>query len=370
MVAGGVWGEHYISFWFDHWLKDKLLCDVLGSPLADSARFVKVADFITSNKEWNVGKLEEMLPKDVVDNVRAVPLSMEEDIQDGVFWRLSGTGEITIKSAYEACFFMQMEDNMNWIWNISVPEKVRCFLWLIRKNKILTNIERVRRHLSDDHICHICNDEDETVLHMVRDCTFAALCWKNAALGLARTGDNSFNSLEWLRSHCQEKRDNTGRIPHASIFAYIIWFIWKSRNAWIFEGVPLNAERVVRNAYAQAEEYNVFTSTQDIKQLKVPKRIKWLPHCFKLNCDDSSWGSGREAGAGGVIRNHKGEWILRFTINIGKADNFNVELRGLRQGLLLARELDLKRVIVEIDSEGVLRQSRTYTTNMVLPLES
>ncbi|CAH9133727.1 unnamed protein product [Cuscuta epithymum] len=204
----------------------------------------------------------------------------------------------------------------------------------------------------------ICNTEEETVLHMLCDCEFVATCWTKAAFGVPRMRDWFLNTLEWIWRHCQGKGRNSDRIPHASRFAYVIWCLWKARNAWIFEGFRPDADRVVRTAYAHAEEYNKVSVRDGIKQLKVANYIKWIPpdsESFKLNCDGSSWDDGREAGAGGVIRNHKGEWIIGFTLNIGRTDSFKAELWGLRQGLWLVKELNLKKVVVEVDSESMIK---------------
>ncbi|CAH9129653.1 unnamed protein product [Cuscuta epithymum] len=112
-----------------------------------------------------------------------------------------------------------------------------------------------------------------------------------------------------------------------------------------------------------AEQKSIYPG---IKQQRVPRIIKWQPPeagTFKLNCDGSCRGSERDAGAGGVIRNHKGDWICGFLLNIGKTDSFQAELWGLRQGLLLARDLNLSRVMVEGDSESMIKVVRSTQTS-------
>lgn len=74
---------------------------------------------------------------------------------------------------------------------------------------------------------------------------------------------------------------------------------------------------------------------------------------MKLNSD----GSVREgaASAGGIIRNHLGQWIGGFSMNIGPATVSDSELWGLRQGLLLALHRGFKQVAVELDSAEVVQ---------------
>ncbi|CAN1264564.1 Putative ribonuclease H protein At1g65750 [Linum perenne] len=41
----------------------------------------------------------------------------------------------------------------------------------------MTNLERKRRHLSDDAICPRCGVVDESVLHVIRDCQLVDVAW-------------------------------------------------------------------------------------------------------------------------------------------------------------------------------------------------
>ncbi|CAH9053737.1 unnamed protein product [Cuscuta epithymum] len=359
-----------ISFWFDIWVNDKPLHEELDSPLAASARQVKVADFLLSNRDWDISKLETLLPEEVVEEVRAVPIPTGSDYPDEMYWRSSSTGEFSVKSAYDSLALSQVNEDWSWLWKIRTSEKVRCFLWLVMKNKLLTNAERGKRHITEDTSCNLCNNEEETVLHILRDCPFAMAVWRKSGLGLPRIGDMSPTSLEWVHSHCKAAGDTSGRTPHASRFAYTAWLVWKSRNSWIFEGKKPDVDRIVRKAHLLAEEYTNITILNSIKQQKEAKIVKWIPPesgFFKLNCDGSSRGRRKGAGAGGLIRNHKGEWVSGFILNIGKTECFKSELWALRQGLLLACDLDINKVIVEVDSESMLKvvKKKNSLTNRI-----
>lgn len=68
-----------VDFWSDWWVGDKPLGLVHGVP--EVMRHVKVGDFMTANKVWDEGKLA-MLPVDVVREIQAIPIAMEEDATD------------------------------------------------------------------------------------------------------------------------------------------------------------------------------------------------------------------------------------------------------------------------------------------------
>ncbi|CAN0899765.1 Putative ribonuclease H protein At1g65750 [Linum grandiflorum] len=46
-------------------------------------------------------------------------------------------------------------------------------MWLATHDRLLTNKERRRRHLTETGVCTRCNYPHEIVLHVLRDCPFA-----------------------------------------------------------------------------------------------------------------------------------------------------------------------------------------------------
>jgi ribonuclease HI len=78
------------------------------------------------------------------------------------------------------------------------------------------------------------------------------------------------------------------------------------------------------------------------------------PDFFKLNTDGSVEGSPGQAGAGGVIRDHTGSWFKGFSRKIGITNSLAAELWGLRDGLVLAHQHNIKKLIIELDAKAVL----------------
>ena len=77
------------------------------------------------------------------------------------------------------------------------------------------------------------------------------------------------------------------------------------------------------------------------------------------------------AGAGGVLRDHQGQWISGFSARVGLASNNMAELVVVRQGLAMAWNVGVKLLQLELDSRVVLtwltNKNMSYPTNM-LPL--
>ena len=75
---------------------------------------------------------------------------------------------------------------------------------------------------------------------------------------------------------------------------------------------------------------------------------------LKLNTDGSALGNPGLASAGGLIRDSNGIWVRGFSWIIGTTNSFVAELWGLRDGLELARKLDIAKLIVEVDAKAVV----------------
>lgn len=78
------------------------------------------------------------------------------------------------------------------------------------------------------------------------------------------------------------------------------------------------------------------------------------PVCFfKLNTNGSAKGNPGLVAAGGLIRDHNGSWIASFTKSIGFIHPMVAELWGLREGLVLAKNLNIGNLQIEIDAKAM-----------------
>ncbi|KAL4355056.1 hypothetical protein GQ457_06G032600 [Hibiscus cannabinus] len=70
---------------------------------------------------------------------------------------------------------------------------------------------------------------------------------------------------------------------------------------------------------------------------------------------------------GGALRDHMGEWILRFSKCIGVCSIIDAELWGVLVGLESAWSRGFRRIVVETDSLDVLRLLRSDNHNQQRP---
>ena len=86
---------------------------------------------------------------------------------------------------------------------------------------------------------------------------------------------------------------------------------------------------------------------------------------FKLNADRASFGNLSTAGGGGLIRDHYGSWVKGYMRHIGFASSITVKFWALKDGLLLASQLGISQLLVELDAKVVveLLQSSKSSNN-------
>lgn len=100
--------------------------------------------------------------------------------------------------------------------------------------------------------------------------------------------------------------------------------------------------------------------------------VSWIPPrpgFVKINTDGARKAANGLASAGGLIRNHRGDWIIGFTTNIGCTSSFMAELWGLREGLIVARNHDFNNIVAETDSEAVaqtLNKEEDHSLNTLI----
>ncbi|CAN1821441.1 Putative ribonuclease H protein At1g65750, partial [Linum perenne] len=92
------------------------------------------------------------------------------------------------------------------IWSWSGPNQIRCFLWLAIQEKLLTNCSRVRRKMASDAFCDLCQHPEESVAHVLRDCSFAAESWVKLSSFDVSSGQWRGDFSTWLRQNINSDR--------------------------------------------------------------------------------------------------------------------------------------------------------------------
>ncbi|KAK6924334.1 Ribonuclease H domain [Dillenia turbinata] len=214
------------------------------------------------------------------------------------------------------------------------PAPIGCFrvCW----GNIMTNVERRRRNLTDNEACPMCKDPKETVEHSLRDCREAKEVWRLVCPDVESDRDFWIRRFHtWLRLGLEGKSNHLNLREGNAISKRMIparVSAWQAIRLGVM-GCNLSREQKVSNCKPQWE-------------------VEWLcPEVgkVKLNSDGAVSLKLGLASAGGLIRDERGSWITGYMMNIGKVEALKAELWRMREGLRIARSLELERLEVEVD---------------------
>ncbi|CAN1149058.1 Putative ribonuclease H protein At1g65750 [Linum perenne] len=190
-------------FWTARWVDSgsRLLVSVEDT---DAARNLSesVADYTNSDEQWDVEKLTSVLSLDQVSLVVGKTPPRAESGEDQWVWGGETNGHFSIRSAYKLIYTQAnsiAHDRWKLCWKWKGPNRIRHFLLLTIQEKLLTNSERVKRHMTSNADCDHYHHQAETVIHVLRDCTFATEVWRLIREFDVTGAMRGFSQVLWIR---------------------------------------------------------------------------------------------------------------------------------------------------------------------------
>ena len=130
--------------------------------------------------------------------------------------------------------------------------KIKIFLWQLCHNALPSRANLLRKGLYIDPVCPACRSDIEDIDHLFAGCHMVQKTWDLAVHHNWLFSHPFFPSLPSVREGLQtlyNARDNS--LPRVAI---LLWSIWKSRNAMVFENdVPNPMGSLVRAKRIWAE---------------------------------------------------------------------------------------------------------------------
>jgi hypothetical protein len=222
------------SIWHDRWIPNHFD----GRPLIvpDNPQVTTVSDLMTDSGGWN----EELIKHQFVDvDAHAILCTPIRGAgEDFWSWELEVHGHYSVKSAYRHIYSKQWHQSdqraasssgdQTWkrIWQLCVPPKVRVFWWRVVNEFLPAKGILHRRHIEPIPNCDVCGSEEESIRHVLLDCTIARRFWEQtrALTGVKMT---RLHPQTWAwdlinPSHCPER--------NAAIILCGMWSLWMGRN--------------------------------------------------------------------------------------------------------------------------------------------
>lgn len=123
------------------------------------------------------------------------------------------------------------------LWKIKVLQWCCMFYWLVEHEKSMTNTKRFKCGFTNNLTCAICGHKEKTILHVLWDCRTAWHIWNQVWDPGTCESFCDLTVVDWLRYGVGSASSLTVDCQPLKILFIVIWWIWKWRNAVIFQQV-------------------------------------------------------------------------------------------------------------------------------------
>lgn len=353
-----------IHIWEDKWLPTPSTYKVI-SPPSVLPQFPMVSSLINPmTKWWNVDLIKATFLPFEAEIILKIPLSRTLP-EDKIIWIGNRHGDFTVKSAYHIAYSLIEESDRgesssgdpckplwNRLWRLNLPAKIKVFAWRACINGLPTMDVISRRGISQSIACHVCGNGAESIDHALLHCDFSSLVWELWLENPLHTQGfkNSFlDSALFILSH--------STLHDLEIFFATAWALWSNRNRIVHKDNGLSPLQVWHMARNVVEDF-ACSANWDFDFVR-PAASNWVlppPGTFKVNVDGASSEHDGSSSVGVVIRDSNGLVVAALCLPL--QSHFSAmltEIFALEQGVLLAQELQLPRVIVESDALAVIQ---------------
>ena len=228
---------------------------------------------------------------------------------------------------------------------------MKVLLWRAGLDALPSRTNLVKRRVSCDPICPSCGQEEESTFHALWSCPALVEVWSLHFAWLIRQTRSCSNFLDIVQMCCS-------RSESFAMFAIITSLIWTRRNRLRVGETPLPLQKINSVAFDSLQEFQEASLSRCGPSLP-PCSVNWSPppvSWVKVNFDGALFKESDSAGLGVIIRNDLGQVMAASAQTIPLPTSVEtVEVLAARNAICLARELQFNKIIIEGDSEVVIK---------------
>ena len=242
------------------------------------------------------------------------------------------------------------------IWEVQSPNNIKVFTWRAMHNALPTRGNLEYRKIIPMAWCPLCGLQIETTFHALWECDKVKGGWDSSNIMVNQELPyRDFTTLVW------EIFDHQGK-EGLTEFMAVSWQLWHMRNRKIHEGQQMDTQRAILLAHTIMEEYQaaynqtesssqVLQQQDNLRRWEVPRETM-----YKINVDGALLKTPKIAGMGVIIRNNEGLPMASLMASRHYVtDPAAAELFAAIQGLQLAHDIGIRRIILEGDSLNTMK---------------
>ncbi|KAL0701401.1 hypothetical protein Bca4012_057523 [Brassica carinata] len=282
---------------------------------------MKVEELINQeDRSWRIAELEKILSTEDVQEVLSIKLSKYAS-HDRHIWPYNKNMEYSVKSGYwVATHICQEVDTVaappgslslkDQIWKLNIIPKIKVFLWKVVSGAIATYAQLCTRGINTDPVCQRCCLEEETINHALFRCPYAYATWRCSNLPVVyQFSDNLEDNMSMLFQFLKD----CGDIWEQGILSFwIVWYVWKSRNEFLFNRRNVQPIEDANRAIRAKDEWCYSVKKKETGVQRTLRSSKWEPPpvgWLKCNFDCSFSQENEYAGLGCIVRNDQGKLV-------------------------------------------------------------
>jgi hypothetical protein len=309
-----------INIWGDRWIPSPCTYEI-QSPIGSFARDTKVCDLVdSSTKWWNISLVTSIFSEVEAAMILSLPICPQSQ-QDRVVWVGTRTGFFSVKSAYHMakekmdCFGGECSTGDPYsniwkaIWSVKGPKVVNNFLWKACNGILPTRVNLYKRGISDDPMCPICHQVEESVGHILWHYPSSRDVWSVCNVNIQKCpsfDDDFIKIFEILHDRLD--------VDELQLMVVVARQIWLRRNSVVFGGVFSTPAEIVRTGQAQIDAFWEAESTKLHRPVSgeiqaVQRWTKPAQGVIKINWDASVATDRNTMGMGIMARDHEGKFL-------------------------------------------------------------
>ena len=112
----------------------------------------------------------------------------------------------SVKYAYHSLLSLsnsgprRITETWSWIWKLKIPPKIKLFVWKCTHYRIPTKLVIFPYAGLNARLCPCCTDI-ETLIHVLRDCSFARHIWSSFSSHLLISDFFRFELHDWCKNN-------------------------------------------------------------------------------------------------------------------------------------------------------------------------
>ncbi|GKV36593.1 hypothetical protein SLEP1_g44705 [Rubroshorea leprosula] len=138
------------------------------------------------------------------------------------------------------------------IWDLKLPEKIKLMIWSAYKGILLLKDNLCKKQIPVDNFCPVCNLEDETTLHVVKECEVARAVWLGSSLSLRVSEIRAQDFAEFF-----EIMASFMEREQLELACVLCWLLWANRNDALRNGKYQLPSQIVSHGVQFSRELKV-----------------------------------------------------------------------------------------------------------------